>query len=50
MPRKERIDLRVYEEEKTEMEELAKRHGLSISELIRQAVQHYRRILERIER
>ena len=48
MARKERIDLRVYEDEKEEMEELARSSGLTLSELIRQAVQHYKRILKRI--
>lgn len=48
MARKERIDLRVYEDEKAEMEELASKAGISLSELIRQAVQHYKRILERL--
>lgn len=39
----------MYEEEKLSWEALAHKHGLSMSELIRQAIEHYRRFLERTE-
>lgn len=49
MPRRERVDLRVYEDEKARWEEASAKHQIKLSELIRQAVERYLKFLDRLE-